>query len=68
MLHTIEQLIERINLMHDKAAELHRVRNAKPNYDKSACDNILDDIQAIAYLISRDKWDDKIKTEIDPRN
>ena len=54
--------------MHDKAAELHRVRNAKPNYDKSACDNILDDIQAIAYLISRDKWDDKIKTEIDPRN
>ena len=27
MLHTVEQLIARINVMHDKAIELHRVRN-----------------------------------------
>ena len=68
MLHTIEQLIDRINLMHDKAAELHRVRNAKPDYDKTACHNILADIRSIAYLISQDKWeDDQIKTDIDPR-
>lgn len=68
MLHTVEQLIERINLMHDKAAELHRVRNEKPNYDKTRCDNILADIRMLAYLISNDKWDDdQIKTDIDPR-
>lgn len=68
MLHTIEQLIERINLMHDKAAELHRVRNAKPDYDKTSCQNLLADIRSIAYLISQDKWDDdQIKTDIDPR-
>ena len=54
--------------MHDKAAELHRVRNAKPDYDKTACQNLLADIRSIAYLISQDKWDDdQIKTDFDPR-
>jgi len=27
MQHTIEQLIQKINVMHDKAIELHRLRN-----------------------------------------
>jgi hypothetical protein len=68
MNHTIEQLIERINVMHDKAMQLHRKRNEHPDFDKSACQNILDDIQSMAYMIARDKSANKdIQSDIDPR-
>jgi hypothetical protein len=70
MLHTIEQLIERINLMKDKAIELHRLRNqfseiSGKEYDKIACKALLDDIQSIANLIANDREGDEIKTEMD---
>ena len=53
MLHSIEELIKRINVMHDKALELHRLRNqyselSDKKYDKVAYQNILDDIQSMA--------------------
>jgi hypothetical protein len=68
MNHTIEQLIERINVMHDKAIQMHRMRNASPDFDKSGCQHILEDIQAMAYMIARDKSPNKeIQSEIDPR-
>ena len=40
MQHTVEQLIKKINAMHDKALELHRERNkysklSDKSYDKS---------------------------------
>ena len=47
MNHTVEDLIKRINVMHDKAMELHRIRNAKPDYDRTQCDNILADIRGM---------------------
>lgn len=70
MQHTIEELIRRINLMHDKAIELHRLRNQYSNlaidtYDKAYCKAILEDIQGIALLIANDKQGDEIKTEMD---
>lgn len=68
MNHTIEQLIERINVMHDKAIELHRLRNERPEYDKSGCQHILEDIQAMAYMIAKDKSANReINSDIDPR-
>jgi len=70
MQHTIEDLIRKINLMHDKAVEIHRLRNqysdlAKESYDKQRCKEILDDIQYMALLIAHDKSGDEIKTEME---
>ena len=70
MLHSIEDLIKRINVMKDKAILLHRVRNefseiSYKQYDKAACQNLIDDIQAMAYSIANDKEGDEIITEMD---
>ena len=70
MLHTIEELIERLNVMKDKAIELHRVRNqyseiSGKEYDRAYAKNLLDDIQGMARLIAEDKDGDEIKTEMD---
>jgi hypothetical protein len=70
MLHSIEELIERINLMKDKAIELHRLRNqfsqlSGKEYDKIACKALLDDIQSIANLIANDRQGSEIRTEMD---
>ena len=70
MLHTIEELIERLNVMKDKAIELHRVRNqyseiSGKEYDKAYATHLLDDIQSMAKLIAEDKQGTEIKTEMD---
>jgi len=70
MLHTIEELIERLNVMKDKAIELHRVRNqyseiSGKEYDKAYAKNLLDDIQIMAKMIAEDREGDEIKTEMD---
>tara|TARA_B100001287_G_scaffold273481_1_gene277005 strand:+ start:9201 stop:9431 length:231 start_codon:yes stop_codon:yes gene_type:complete len=70
MQHTIEQLIQKINAMHDKAVELHRIRNqyselSGKSYDKITCNHILDGIQAMALEIAYDKEGDEIKTEME---
>ena len=70
MLHTIEELIERINVMKDKAIELHRVRNqfselSGKEYDKVACKALLDDIQSMANLIANDREGTEIRTDMD---
>jgi 23S rRNA pseudoU1915 N3-methylase RlmH len=70
MLHTIEELIERLNVMKDKAIELHRVRNqyseiSGKEYDKKYAQHLLDDIQHMAKLIAEDREGDEIRTEMD---
>lgn len=70
MLHTIEELIQRINVMKDKAIELHRVRNqysklSGKEYDQVKAQVLLDDIQSIALLIAQDREGDEIKTEME---
>ena len=57
MQHTIESLIRRINVMHDKSIELHRLRNqyseiSGQNYDKAACKVLIDDMFIIVFLKS----------------
>jgi hypothetical protein len=70
MLHTVEELIERLSLMKDKAIELHRIRNqyselSGKQYDKVLAQAILDDIQAMAKLIAEDRQGTEIKTKMD---
>ena len=70
MLHTIEELIERLNVMKDKAIELHRIRNqyseiSGQEYDRKYAQHLLDDIQHMAKLIAEDREGDEIKTEMD---
>lgn len=70
MLHTVEALIGKIKVMHDKAIILHRLRNqysesADKTYDKKECQLIIDDIQALALLIANDRQGTEIKTEME---
>jgi hypothetical protein len=70
MLHSIEELIRRLEAMKDKAILLHRVRNefselSYKEYDKVACQNLIDDIQAMALTIANDREGTDIITEMD---
>lgn len=70
MLHTIEELMQRLEVMKDKAIELHRMRNqyselSGKTYDKTIANALLDDIQSMAMLIANDREGDEIKTEMD---
>lgn len=70
MQHSIEDLIKRLNVMKDKAVEIHRIRNQYSKisgleYDKAKCQTILDDIQSMAYGIANDKQGDDFITEMD---
>jgi hypothetical protein len=70
MLHTIEELIERLNVMKDKAVELHRIRNqyseiSGKEYNRVQAQALLDDIQMMARLIAEDREGDEIRTEMD---
>ena len=70
MIHTIEELIERLNVMKDKAIELHRVRNqyseiSGKEYDRAYAQALLDDIQTMAKMIAEDREGNEIKTQMD---
>ncbi len=70
MMHTIEDLTRRINVMHDKSIELHRLRNqysnlAEQTYDHTRCQALIDDIQSLALGIAGDKHGDEILTEME---
>lgn len=70
MQHSIEDLLRRLEVMKDKAILLHRVRNefseiAYKDYDKVACQNIIDDIQAMALSIAKDRQGTDIITEME---
>lgn len=70
MLHTIEDLIERLEAMKDKAIELHRMRNqyselSGKKYNKIQCQALLDDIQSMAKLIAEDRQGDEILTRME---
>jgi hypothetical protein len=69
MLHTIEDLIERLGVMKDKAIELHRLRNqyselSGKTYNKQLCQTLLDDIQSMARSIAEDREGDEILTRM----
>lgn len=70
MLHTIEDLIERLEAMKNKAIHLHRLRNqyseiSGKEYDHAACKALLDDIQSMARLIAEDREGNEILTRME---
>lgn len=70
MQHTVEDLIRRINVMHDKAVQLHRLRNeyselSGKEYDKVLCKALVDDIQSLALGIAMDREGNEIQTEME---
>lgn len=70
MLHSIEDLIKKINAMHDTAVMLHRARNqysdmAGEQYDRTHCQHLLDQIQAMALEIAADREGTEIKTDME---
>jgi hypothetical protein len=70
MQHSIEDLIKKINVMHDRAILLHRERNkysdlSESSYDKKACQHILDQIQQMALEIAMDREGDEILTDME---
>jgi hypothetical protein len=70
MLHTVEDLIERLSVMRDKAIELHRFRNqyselSGKTYNKKHCQALLDDIQSMAKSIAEDREGDEILTRME---
>tara|TARA_B100001175_G_scaffold296302_1_gene285107 strand:+ start:542 stop:742 length:201 start_codon:yes stop_codon:yes gene_type:complete len=51
--HSVEDYYKKINVLHDKAIELHRERfKTSGSYDKTRCKFIIDDIKYLARLIS----------------
>lgn len=70
MQHTVEDLIKRINAMKDQAVELHRIRNqfsevSGKEYDKVACNQLIEQIQSLALGIAMDKEGTEVLTEMD---
>ena len=73
MQHSIEELIRRINSMHDLAVQAHRVRNefssiSNKQYDKQTCTHLIEQIQSMALGIANDTQGDEIKTEMEFKN
>ena len=73
MQHSIEELIRRINAMHDLAVQAHRVRNefsgiSNKEYDKIQCRHLLKQVQSMAMGIAHDTQGDEIKTEMEYKN
>lgn len=70
MQHTIEDVIRRINAMHDLAVQCHRVRNefadiSYKQYDHETCQHLIDQIQSLAAGIANDKEGNEIRTEME---
>ena len=55
MLHKISEFISKIRVIKDKADELERMKYGHPKASQSAIDNMIQDIQAMCYMISQDR-------------
>ncbi len=55
MLHKISEFISKIRVIKDKADELERMKYGHPKASRSAIDNMIQDIQAMCYMISQDR-------------
>ena len=73
MRHSIESVIQRINVMHDLAVQVHRLRNqfsedAHCSYDAQKCNHIVEQIQSLAAGIANDREGNEIITEMEYKN
>ena len=55
MLHKISEFISKIRVIKEKADELERMKYGEPKASRSAIDNMIEDIQAMCYMISQDR-------------
>ena len=55
MLHKISDFISKIRVIKDKADQLERMKYGVPKASQSAIANMIQDIQAMCYMISQDR-------------
>ena len=61
MLHTVEELIERLDVMKSLAINLHRQAELD---NQPACRCLLDDIQSMAFMIAKMETQGNITTDM----
>jgi hypothetical protein len=70
MLHSVEELAARIDVIRDKAQMLVAVRtefldHPEKQYDADTCKILLDEIQSMALLIGKDRQGVEIMSDMD---
>ena len=55
MLHKVSDFISKIRVIKQKADQLETMKYGVPKASQSAIDNMIQDIQAMCYVISQDK-------------
>ena len=55
MLHKISEFISKIRVIKEKADQLETMKYGDPKASRSAIDNMIQDIQAMCYMISQDR-------------
>ena len=55
MLHKVSDFISKIRVIKEKADKLENMKYGIPKASQSAIDNMIQDIQAMCYMISQDK-------------
>jgi len=55
LLHKVSDFISKIRVIKEKADQLENMKYGIPKASQSAIDNMIQDIQAMCYMISQDK-------------
>tara|TARA_B100000963_G_scaffold303636_1_gene276917 strand:+ start:719 stop:946 length:228 start_codon:yes stop_codon:yes gene_type:complete len=55
LLHKVSDFISKIRVIKEKADKLENMKYGIPKASQSAIDNMIQDIQAMCYMISQDK-------------
>ena len=67
MLHKISDFISKIRVIKDKADQLERMKYGHPKASRAAIDNMIQDIQAMCYMISQDRSEYNRLDEVDDK-
>ena len=67
MLHKISDFISKIRVIKDKADILEKMKYGHPKASQSAIDNMIQDIQAMCYVISQDRSEYNRLDEVDDK-
>ena len=67
MLHKISDFISKIRVIKDKADQLERMKYGHPKASRSAIDSMIQDIQAMCYMISQDRSEYNRLDEVDDK-
>ena len=67
MLHKISDFVNKIRVIHDKAEKLYVMKYSTPKAKQTSIDNMIQDIQAMCYMISQDKSEYNRLEEVDDK-